>query len=390
MPQKNCGKYFAEHWGSEMMDMTALSEEIFPKESVLKIDLAAIKNNIRVLKEKTNALIIGVVKENGYGLGLQTEYEILKRNGITYFATTSADEALALRRYGATEPILLLAPFYEAETAEALCAQDITQMLGHLSQLAVYKQVKENLNIKPKVHLAIDTGMGRYGFLWNNLPKECASFAETVEITGTYSHFNNNEKMAPLQLKRFQQALEDLRKLGINPGLTHMSNSAATMTIGDGGLDAVRIGSAFLGKCARGGQALRTAVWLEAEICQVSYYPKGATIGYMGSFKLKRDSRLGLVKVGHNDGVAIGTTDGTSKLWHGILHQVALKFLPKRYQKYAKIGTANLPVIGRSGVSHTLLDLTDSDVQAGDTVRLNVNPLYVPISVPKEIIKGNE
>ena len=142
MPQKNCGKYFAEHWGSEMMDMTALSEEIFPKESVLKIDLAAIKNNIRVLKEKTNALIIGVVKENGYGLGLQTEYEILKRNGITYFATTSADEALALRRYGATEPILLLAPFYEAETAEALCAQDITQMLGHLSQLAVYKQVK--------------------------------------------------------------------------------------------------------------------------------------------------------------------------------------------------------------------------------------------------------
>ena len=372
------------------MEMETFSEEIFPKESVLKIDLEAIKANIRIIKEKTNALIIGVVKENGYGLGLQTEYEILRLNGIEYFATTSADEALALRRYGATEPILLLSPFYEVETVEALCAQDITQMLGHLSQIEVYRKVKERLGIKPKVHLAIDTGMGRYGFLWNKLPKECSSFNDVVEITGTYSHFNNQEKMASIQLKRFKEALENLHQMGIETGLTHMSNSAATMTIGDGGLDAVRIGSAFLGKCARGGQALRTAVWLEAEICQVSYYPKGSTIGYLGSYKLKRDSRLGLVKAGHNDGVALGTTDGKSKLMHGILHQIALKLLPKRYQKYAKIGKTNLPLVGRSGVSHTLLDLTDSDVQAGDIVRLNVNPLYVPISVAKEIIKGNE
>ena len=372
------------------VEMEAFSEEIFPKESVLKIDLEAIKANIRVIKEKTNALIIGVVKENGYGLGLQKEYEILLRSGIEYFATTSAEEALALRRYGATEPILLLAPFYEVETAEALCAQDITQMLGHLSQIEVYKKVKERLGIRPKVHLAIDTGMGRYGFLWNKLPKECGSFNEVVEITGTYSHFNNQEKMAPVQLKRFKEALADLRQMGIETGLTHMSNSAAAMTIGDGGLDAVRIGSAFLGKCARGGQALRTAVWLEAEICQVSYYPKGSTIGYLGSYKLKRDSRLGLVKAGHNDGVAMGTTDGKSNFWHGVLHQIALTLLPKRYQKYAKIGTANLPIIGRSGVSHTLLDLTDSEVQAGDIVRLNVNPLYVPVSVAKEIVKGNE
>lgn len=374
------------------MPQLILAEEIFAKESVLKIDKEAVAYNFQVIRQKTAKTVIAVIKENGYGLGLKTEYEILRDLGVEYFALTSAEEALALRRYGATEPILLLSPYNDLQSVEALAAEDITQMLGHSSQAELYRQVCENLGRKPKVHLAIDTGMGRYGFPWDKLPSDLTALTAAVEITGTYSHFNNAEKMTAIQLERFKQALVALRQMGIEPGLTHMSNSAAMMTIGDGGLDAVRVGSVFLGKCARGGGELKTAVWLEAPLCQVREYKKNATIGYLAGCKLKSDRSLGLVKIGHNDGVAIGPTDGGSTLMHGLLHQISLALRPRHYQKYAAIGSLRLPIVGRSGANHTMLDLTghEQEITIGTMVRFEVNPLYVPLSVPKEIVKGNE
>lgn len=372
------------------MSQLILAEEIFAKESVLKIDPQAIAHNFQIIRQKTAKTIIAVIKENGYGLGLNTEYEILRDLGAEFFAVTSAEEALALRRYGATEPILLMSPYNDLQTVEAMAAEDITQMFGHPTQADIYKQVAENLGEKIKVHLAIDTGMGRYGFSWDNLPSDLTALTAAVEITGTYSHFNNAEKMTAIQLERFKQALAALRQMGIEPGMTHMSNSAAVMTIGDGGLDAVRVGSAFLGKCARGAGELKTAVWLEAPLCQIRDYKKNATIGYLAGYKLKNDMRLGLVKIGHNDGVAIGPTDGTSTLVHGILHQLSLALRPKRYQKYAIAQGVRLPIIGRSGANHTMIDLTGHDLALGTMVRFEVNPLYVPLAVPKEIIKGNE
>lgn len=373
------------------MSQLILAEEIFAKESVLKIDAQAIAYNLEIIRQKTDKKIIAVIKENGYGLGLRTEYEILRDLGVDFFAVTNAEEALALRRYGAVEEILLLSPYYDLATVEALAAQDITQMLGHMEQMAIYRQVYANLGEKPKVHLAIDTGMGRYGFRWDKLPQEIADFAQVVDITGTYSHFNNAQKMALVQLDRFKQAVVVLEKLGVNSGLKHMSNSAALMSIGDGGLDAVRVGSAILGKCARGANELKTAVWLEAAICEVGDYAKGSTIGYLGAYKLKRDSRLGLVRIGHNDGVAIGPTDGGSTLVHGILHQISLALRPARYQRYARVAEVRLSIVGRSGANHTMIDLTGHDeIGAGMMVRFEVNPLYVPLCVPKEIIKGNE
>lgn len=372
------------------MSQLVLADEIFAKESVLKIDTEAIAHNFNIIRQKTEKTIIAVIKENGYGLGLKTEYDILKNLGAEFFAVTSAEEALALRRYGAVEPILLLASYYDVQTLEAMCAQDITMMLGNIAQIDAYKQVYASLGQKCKVHLAVDTGMGRYGFSWDKLGEEIATFAETVEITGTYSHFNNAEKMAHLQLNRFKQALETLKKIGVNPGMTHMSNSAAFMTLGDGGLDAVRIGSAFLGKCARGAGELKTAVWLEAALCEVKDFSKNSTIGYLGGCKLKRDSRLGLVKIGHNDGIAIGPTDGTSTMLHGILHQISMALRPNHYQKYARAGEIKLPIVGRSGANHTMIDLTEHELAVGTMVRFDVNPFYVPLSVPKEIIKGNE
>ena len=368
---------------------------IFQKQTVMKIDASAIAHNIEVIRETIGkARLIAVIKENGYGMGLEREYNILKNLNINFFAVTNANEALALRRFGCREDILLMSPSLEKEEATMLLQNDIIFMLGNMKQALLLKALSDETGITPRVHLAIETGMGRFGFLWNQLP-DLSALPGFLKIEGCYSHLNGKpsgyEKEARKQLDRFLTACAALKKQGINPGIRHICNSAATMSLGTLGLDAVRCGSAILGKCARGGSRLKNAVWLEAPICLVAELPKGSTIGYQACAVLKRDSRLGLVRAGHGDGIMLGYADNPEPFIHGIIHLAAVKLLKNRYRKTILVtGKHNgkkvhVPYVGRSGVAHVMIDLTDTPFAEGDIVRFNVNPLFVHPSISKEV-----
>lgn len=368
---------------------------IFQKQTVMKIDADAIAHNVEVIREKIKkARLIAVVKENGYGMGLEREYDILKKLNIDFFAVTNAEEAFALRRFGCTKDILLMSPSFDKEEAWKLLQDDIIFMLGNMKQAMLLKELSEETGLTPRVHLAIETGMGRYGFLWNQLP-DLSPLPAFLKIEGCYSHLNGKpshyEKEADRQLKHFLAATEALKKQGIDPGIRHICNSAATMSMGTLGLDAVRCGSAILGKCARGGSRLKNAVWLEAPICLITELPKGSTIGYQACAVLKRDSRLGLVRAGHGDGIMLGYADNPEPLLHGIIHLIAVKLLKKRYQKTVLVTDkhsgkkARVPYVGRSGVAHIMIDLTDTSFAEGDIVQFNINPLFVHPSIPKDI-----
>ena len=368
---------------------------IFQKQTVMKIDAEAIAHNVKVIQEKIGkARLIAVVKENGYGMGLEREYQILKNLNIDFFAVTNAEEAFALRRFGCTKDILLMSPSFDREEARKLLQDDIIFMLGNLKQAALLKELSEETGLTPRVHLAIETGMGRYGFLWNQLP-DLSPLPAFLKIEGCYSHLNGKpshyEKEAKKQLERFLTAAKALENQGIDPGIRHICNSAAAMSMGALGLDAVRCGSAILGKCARGGSRLKNAVWLEAPICLVTELPKGSTIGYQACSVLKRDSRLGLVRAGHGDGIMLGYADNPEPLIHGIIHLFAVKLLKKRYQKTVLVTDArsnkkaHVPYVGRSGVAHIMIDLTDTSFAEGDIVQFNVNPLFVHPSISKDI-----
>jgi alanine racemase len=369
---------------------------IFQKQTVMKIDASAMEHNVQVIRETIgNARLIAVVKENGYGMGLEREYRILKNLNIDFFAVTNANEAFALRHFGCTEDILLMSPSLDRDEATALMKDDIIFMLGSMEQVYLLKTLSEETGLTPRVHLAIETGMGRYGFLWNQIP-DLSALPGFLKIEGCYSHLNGKpsgyEKEARKQLEHFLAAAETLKKQGINPGIRHICNSAATMSLGNLGLDAVRCGSAILGKCARGGARLRNAVWLEAPVCQIAELPKGSTVGYQACAILKRDSRLGLVRAGHGDGIMLGYADTPEPLIHGIIHLIAVKLLKNRYRKTVIITgkhngkKARVPYVGRSGIAHVMLDLTDTPFAEGDMVQFNVNPLFVHPSIPKEII----
>ena len=154
-------------------------------------------------------------------------------------------------------------------------------------------------------------------------------------------------------------------------------------------MDAVRVGSALLGKTtvygkhALGNAPLKSAVWLEAPVYEIRSFRKGDTIGYQSHLTLKKDSRLALVRIGHTDGIFLGYGDFPEYFLHGLLHLLSLKLRPGRYRKTVTVNGKQAPLAGLLGVAHMMIDVTDIPCQTGDTVTLSVNPLLIHPAVPK-------
>ncbi len=383
----------------EITRHTDCDNYIYRKFSRLVISPRAIAHNIDVIRSITGRTIIAVVKENGYGMGLWNEYQILKDLDIRFYAVTNAREALALRKFGCDKPILLMSPAAEYEDCLELAKQDIIFSLEADWQIPLLERVYQETDIAPRVHLKIETGMGRYGFLWNQLP-DLTSLTAFLSVEGCFTHLAGRPKkyrqQAEQQRQRLLTAVSALEAMGIPTGIKHISNSSAVMTVGDLGMDAVRVGSALLGKTtvygkqALGNAPLKSAVWLEAPVYEIRSFRKGDTIGYQSHLTLKRDSRLALVRIGHTDGIYLGYGDFPEYFFHGLLHLLSLKLRPGRYRKMVTVNGKQAPLAGLLGVAHMMIDVTDIPCQTGDPVTLQVNPLLIHPAVPKVILPDTE
>lgn len=204
--------------------------------------------------DKGNSLkIIAVVKANGYGLGIVEFTKILIDKGIKSFAVATKDEAYILREAGIKEEILLLTPNSNKEDIKKLIDNDIILTLSSKEDAKSIESVGKELNKKIRVHLKIDTGFGRYGFIYSNREEmiETLKPLKNIKIEGTYSHFSVSffdEKYTKLQFERFINVIEVLKMNEIETGLLHISNSSAFVKFPYMNLNAVRIGSAFLRK----------------------------------------------------------------------------------------------------------------------------------------------
>lgn len=231
--------------------------------STLVINKKDLLENIERIKElvekngkddKGNSLkIIAVVKANGYGLGIVEFTKILIDKGIKSFAVATKDEAYILREAGIKEEIILLTPNSNKEDIKKLIDNDIILTLSSKEDAKSIESVGKELNKKIRVHLKIDTGFGRYGFIYSNREEmiETLKPLENIKIEGTYSHFSVSffdEKYTKLQFERFINVIEVLKMNEIETGLLHISNSSAFVKFPYMNLNAVRIGSAFLRK----------------------------------------------------------------------------------------------------------------------------------------------
>ncbi len=356
--------------------------------TTLKIRESAIVHNVGSIRAHTNKRIIAVIKEDGYGMGLGNAYAVLKRCGIDYYAVATPWEALRLSRMSQGEDILLLTPEQNEEALLELIRRGIVFMLAGGEQADALRRAGARAGCTPRVHLKLDTGLGRYGYAWNDL-SAVAQDVQGLKLEGCYTHFATQSRAylrnIRRQFARFEQALSTLRGMGLDCGMTHACASRAFAGVGDLGLDAIRVGSLLLGRCAGPLAAeFENAVYMEAQIFQTRLHFRGETVGYDGRVRLKRDTLVGLVRVGYADGAFLtGADHGQPSL--GTLARCLLRVMRGGGAARVRVGERFVPILGKIGMNHMLLDLTGVPAGVGAPVRVEISPLLVRSEIPRQL-----
>ena len=211
------------------------------------IDLSAIKHNVELLKERSGTNLLAVVKADAYGHGLIPVAKAALSAGASYLGVALLEEAVALREAGITAPILawLVQPGSDFAQGIELDIEIAVASLAALKEISAAAKSK-----KARIHLEVDTGMTRGGFLneWDQLTAE---HLKGVDVVGIFSHFARAdepaEKQNSDQLGRFSAAVAHLNSLGHVNIMRHLSNSAATLKNGAASFDMVRTGIAMYG-----------------------------------------------------------------------------------------------------------------------------------------------
>ena len=273
-----------------------------------RIDLFALASNISMLKATSKVDLLAVVKADAYGHGLVEIGLAAEKSGADWLGVALLEEAISLRAHGVRIPILawLVPPGSDFDSA---AKHDIDVAVASLGTL---KEISQLPN-KPRIHIELDTGMTRGGFLdeWDELLK--ADFSK-VEVVGIFSHFARADEAGQQQnldqLKTFKTKVEQLKAVGINPPIKHLSNSAATLLDSDSSFDMVRTGIAMYGLSpdvkAMGDSkklGLKPVMQLRAKLHLVKHVPAGSPVGYGATAVTEKETKLGVVAMGYADGI---------------------------------------------------------------------------------------
>lgn len=186
------------------------------------IDSAALSRNMEKLRRFTSAQIIAVVKGNGYGLGLVPYARFLTAQGVALLAVSTVEEAAALRDAGITAQLLMLSSTALPEEIAALLTRDVILTVGSADAARAVSDAAAARGVTARVHVKLDTGMGRYGFL----PQETAEAAAllqalpALQVEGVFTHLSDaaNAKCTALQYRRFTEGVRILQEAGIDTG----------------------------------------------------------------------------------------------------------------------------------------------------------------------------
>lgn len=370
----------------------------------LVINKDDLRHNIKVIKDLAKLDIpddngkkyklIAVVKGNGYGLGLIEYSKFLIDNGIETLAVATTEEAIALRKAGIDEDILMMSSTSIKEELETLIENDIIITIGSIEATKQVLEISKNINKKIRAHIKIDTGFGRYGFLYSDIKTiiESIKSLSQISIEGIYSHFScayyKNDKWTIEQFNRFLSVVEALKLNDIEIKTFHICNSPAFLNYSEMHLNGARIGSAFLGRvAAENDVGLKKIGQLRTNITEIKTVPKGYNIGYLNSYKTKRETKVAIIQVGYMDGYNITMNsdmfrfvDKLRRLSHSI------KNFLKKISLRVTINDKKYNIIGKVGMYHLAIDITDSNVKVDDLVYLDVNPLHVDSKIEREYV----
>lgn len=348
------------------------------------IEKELLLHNMQAIRQAAGETVVwAVLKGNGYGLGVTQMAQLLLESGIDHFAVTQIREAAQLREAGLDDvQILMLRQTQEPAEIHALMDLRVILTVGSAEAAAAIRAAAAERAAVARVHLKVDTGMGRYGFMPAELDKLQAVYdaPDCIQVCGIYTHFNCafcDDKLTKKQYAAFMQVVEQLRQAGHQPGMVHCCNSAAFLKFPEMHADAVRIGSAFLGRLSFPDKlGLKKIGHAEATVEELRWLPAGATVGYGAGWKAKRPTRIAVLGIGWYHG--FGSEKGRDLFrFRDCLREIFhnLKWILKGRRLHVSVNEKICPVLGHVGMVNTIVDVTDVECAIGDRVVLQVNPL---------------
>lgn len=325
-------------------------------------------NNYHAIKNQIgqDVKMCCVVKADGYGHGATQLARLYSELGADYFAVSNLDEALELREANITEPILILG-YTPANRAQDLGNNNIAQAVYGKDYAQMLSEECQKAGVECKIHIKVDTGMSRIGYMCQQFPRDDYSIKEIKETCelpnltaeGIFTHFavadesDGGREFTNKQFEIFSYVIDTLKDMGVHFDITHCSNSGAILDYKDMNLDMVRAGIVLYGfapsSILRDKLDLEPIMRLKTMISYVKEVKKGATVSYGRTFTADRDMKIATVPVGYADGyIRAFAKDG-----------------------YMYIRGHKAKIIGRICMDQTMLDVTDiDDINIGDVVVL--------------------
>lgn len=349
----------------------------------ISISENAVKENIKNIMSSVRSEVIAVVKCNGYGLGIDNAVRLWYENDVRFFAVSLPQEAVKIRELGYEDvDILLLTPTYDERIIKRLYDLNVIMTVSSPECAAKIASI-----CPAEVHVKLDVGMGRFGVKTKDFNRVVDIYkTEGLKFTGIFAHFPvafGDETITSGQLLDFTGTVKKLEEQGIDVGLRHIANSAAALRFPETNLDAVRIGSALVGRmvCKTKCKLNQIGV-LKAQVAEVSYLNPGETTGYSMVYKAKNKVNTAVISTGYTDGwemerfvPAMNFTD----ILRNIYHTMRKCRLPR----FVKYKDKRLPVLGRVGTQYTVVDRGDTDIKPGDWVDIDVNIMLVDSGVER-------
>ncbi len=341
-----------------------MTEDFYPVQANINID--AIRNNIlngKKLIPKTTKMMV-VVKADAYGHGAINIVKNIDDIADAY-AVANVAEGVSLRQNATKKPILVLGYTFSENAREAI-KNDITLAAFDFETVKKYDEIAKELNKKAIIHIKLDTGMSRIGYLCDTDEQKENSLKDIVKISklknvtieGMFTHFfgadMSDKKSAYVQLKKYNDFVKLLSENGIEIPVKHVSNSAGVTDIEGAAMDMVRFGITTYGMYAtddvtKSRCPVQRAMELVAHVSMVKTVKKGTGIGYSGTYVCDRDMRVATIPIGYGDGYPRGLSNKGRVLIKG----------------------KSCPILGRICMDQCMADVTDvPDVHVYDKVTL--------------------
>jgi len=353
-------------------------------ETRLEIDLNAMQHNLNYFRSKIKPTtkIMSMVKAFSYGSGSFEISNFLQFNNVDYLTVAYADEGVELRNFGITLPIMVMNP--EKIAMEKMLRYNLEPEIYNFRTLDfLIEELAENPDVSQVyIHLEIDTGMHRLGFLESDLPEliQVLKTEKRIKVRSVFSHLAGSEDpnlddFTRLQIEKFTKMSEFLMQKLDYPILRHILNSAGVSRFPEAQFDMVRVGVGLygVGFDQNEQKLLQNVSTLKSTISQIKTISPNETVGYNRKFKAETMTKVGVVAIGYADGLSRKLGNGNGSVWVG-KHQV--------------------PIIGNVCMDMCMIDLTGVPAQEGDEVEVfgNKTPIQEVAqkcdTIPYEVLTG--